>query len=97
MRSASISEAKNRLSALVDRVRAGESIVILDRGTPVARLEPIARTGASEGRLQRLERAGLIRPGLTAPAVDVVRVPGPQVRASASAVAALLDERRSGR
>lgn len=36
---ATITEAKNGLSALVDQVRAGESVLIMDRGTPVARLE----------------------------------------------------------
>jgi prevent-host-death family protein len=41
MKTASISQAKNRLSAYVDMVRRGESIVITDRGTPVARLTPL--------------------------------------------------------
>ena len=41
MKTATITQAKNGLSALIDRVRAGESILILDRGTPVARLEPV--------------------------------------------------------
>lgn len=36
-----ISETKNNLSALLDRVRAGETITILDRDRPVARLVPI--------------------------------------------------------
>jgi prevent-host-death family protein len=33
-------EAKTRLSELLDRVQAGEEIVITRRGTPVARLVP---------------------------------------------------------
>jgi prevent-host-death family protein len=37
----SITEAKNNLSALVDRLRGGSSILIVDRGQPVARLEPV--------------------------------------------------------
>jgi NAD-dependent dihydropyrimidine dehydrogenase PreA subunit len=37
MRKATITEAKNQLSALIDRVRHGETIVITDRGRPVAR------------------------------------------------------------
>src|SRR5450759_5182613 len=36
---ATITEAKNGLSALIDRVRSGESILILDRGVPVDRLQ----------------------------------------------------------
>ena len=39
MKTATIPEAKNRLSALIDRVRHGETVIITDRGRPVARLE----------------------------------------------------------
>jgi prevent-host-death family protein len=35
-------EAKTKLSQLVERAHAGEDIVIARRGTPVARLVPIA-------------------------------------------------------
>ena len=46
-----MTETKNRLSALVDQVRHSETIVILDRGRPVARLESILDSdSASEGR-----------------------------------------------
>ena len=38
MKKASITEAKNNLSALIDRVKAGASVLIVDRGRPVARL-----------------------------------------------------------
>lgn len=63
MKRASITQAKNRLSALLDRVRAGETIVIEDRGRPVARLESILVGDRidPEGRLARLERGGLVR------------------------------------
>ena len=44
MKTATITEAKNGLSALIDRVRAGESVLILDRGVPIARIEPIGDT-----------------------------------------------------
>ena len=36
MKTATISETKNRLSALLDRVRHGETILITDRERPVA-------------------------------------------------------------
>lgn len=39
MRSASMSEAKNGLSALLDEVRRGETVLITRRGKPVARIE----------------------------------------------------------
>ncbi|HJR60984.1 MAG TPA: type II toxin-antitoxin system prevent-host-death family antitoxin [Vicinamibacterales bacterium] len=61
MKRASISEAKNALSALLDRVRHGHTIVIEDRGIPVARLEPIVAGSDPQGRAARLERQGLLR------------------------------------
>lgn len=97
MNTATITEAKNRLSALIDRVRGGESILILDRGVPVARLEPVAGFPDPTGRLRRLERAGLIRVGEAPPPLELLRMPAPAVAPGASAVEALLAERRSGR
>lgn len=48
---ATISELKNGLSAYLRQVRSGESVLVLDRKTPVARLVP-AGYGA-EAREQR--------------------------------------------
>src|SRR5438132_740680 len=39
MKKASITEAKNNLSALIDSVKGGSPVLIVDRGRPVARLE----------------------------------------------------------
>jgi prevent-host-death family protein len=95
---ATITEAKNRLSALIDQVRSGESVLIVDRGTPVARLES-AISGApdAEGRIARLERAGSVRAARRPPAIEMLANEGPSLRPGASAVAAILDERREGR
>lgn len=64
MKRASVTEAKNRLSALLDRVRHGETVLIEDRGVPVARLVPVVGASPSlDGdRLARLERQGIVRP-----------------------------------
>ncbi len=97
MKSATITEAKNGLSSLLDRVRAGESILITDRGRPVARLEPVTAMGETDGRLLRLERAGSLRIGQAAPPIDLVRQTGPRLPDGASAVDALIAERREGR
>jgi prevent-host-death family protein len=58
MKRASITEAKNRLSALIDGLKSGSPVLIVDRGRPVARLEPVTRFGEGdqEGRLARLMR-----------------------------------------
>lgn len=97
METTTITKAKNGLSALIDRVKAGESVLILDRGVPVARLEPIVGRGQVDGRLQRLERAGIVRPAVSTPPIDLIRTPGPALPPGVSAVAAVLEERRDGR
>jgi prevent-host-death family protein len=63
MKKASITGAKNRLSALIDGLKRGAPVLIVDRGRPVARLEPVTRLGEGEedGRLSRLIREGIVR------------------------------------
>ena len=97
MKTTTITEAKNGLSALIDRVRAGESILITDRGRPVARLEPVNARGDADGRLARLERSGAMRVGTGAPPIAALEQPGPRLAEGASAVEAVLAERREGR
>lgn len=68
-----IYEAKTRLSALLERVQAGEEIVIARAGKPIARLTPIrqaqgSRSGVRFGGLKasRLKLA----PDFHAPMTD---------------------------
>jgi prevent-host-death family protein len=95
MANATITEAKNGLSALIDRVKAGETIVILDRGVPVARLEPVTALSDPGGRLRRLERLGIIRRGSGRLPPELLREP-PSLASGASIVQAVLDEREEG-
>jgi prevent-host-death family protein len=98
MKTASITEAKNSLSALIDSVKAGGSVLITDRGRPVARLEPVvAGADADEARLARLIRAGVVRPGRTPLPPDFFTRELPKPKGGASVVEALLEERREGR
>lgn len=94
MKSASITEAKAKLSALLDRVRAGETVTITDRGRPVARIVPAVGAVDDDGRLARLERSGLVRPPLHALDLDAFAA---QSRATsrASVLEVLLEERRT--
>jgi prevent-host-death family protein len=63
-----IREAKAKLSAVVSRVRAGETIVLTDRGRPVARVVPIAKGEAPlADRLAALEARGWIGAGAREP------------------------------
>jgi prevent-host-death family protein len=98
VKKASISEAKNNLSALIDRVKGGSPVLIVDRGRPVARLEPVRSVGAAdEDRLARLVREGVVRPARgEAPKAMMATMP-PRGKKGASGVRALLDDRRQGR
>jgi prevent-host-death family protein len=97
MKRATITEAKNGLSALIDQVKAGESILITDRGVPVARLEPAnsAANDDDEGRLARLERAGLLRRG-TGDIRKILERPLVKTLDGSSVVDIVLEERESG-
>jgi prevent-host-death family protein len=97
MKKASITETKNNLSALIDGLRGGSPVLIVDRGRPVARLEPVAgrEDGGQDGRLSRLVRDGALRSRRTGPPAAPFSAPPP--RANASAVELLINERREGR
>ena len=97
MRRATITEAKNGLSALIDRVRAGETILITDRGVPVARLEPSPPSDDWDAHIARLERQGLVRRGKRRPSLEILKEPPIKLVGGASVVEALLEERRTGR
>lgn len=97
MKTATVTEAKNRLSALIDQVKAGEAVTITDRGTPVARLEPVASSEGQDGRLRRLARAGIVQLPEQGDARRALHGMPPPPTTKASVVAALLEERRSGR
>ena len=57
MESVGVRELRQNASALLRRVAAGESIVVTDRGRPVARLSPVQAGGG----LEELRAAGLVR------------------------------------
>ncbi len=97
MKKASISEAKNQLSALLDRVRQGHSITIEDRGVPVARLEPVVTSLDPDGRAARLERQGLLRPPSAALAPSLLATRPPRALDGRKASDLVIEERRQGR
>jgi prevent-host-death family protein len=96
MATASISETKAKLSALLDRVKAGEEVTITDRGRPVARIVPLVTTEVDwDERIERLERQGVLtRPRKTLDLDRFLSRPLPEARESV--LEALLEERREG-
>lgn len=97
MKRASITQTKNGLSSLIDSLKGGEPVLIVDRGRPVARLEPVTggEDGGESGRLARLIREGVLRPRRTIAPTNVFTSPPPS--SGASVVDALINERREGR
>jgi prevent-host-death family protein len=65
MKSASVTELKANLSKYLRMVRRGSEVQVLERGVPIARI--VGLKGASSekdgDRLDRLERAGILRRG----------------------------------
>lgn len=95
MEKATISQLKNRLSAYLEKVRAGGTVLILDRDQPIARIERV-EAGAHPGdRIARLEKAGLVRRGRRPLRLDLLRAAPPAARRSV--LEALLEERRETR
>lgn len=85
------------LSAIIDYVRSGETVLIVERGRPVSRLEPALSSEDDEfkGRLERLQRRGMLRVD-SGEGVELVAATDPPA-AEESVLAALLEERREGR
>ena len=98
MRRVAISELKAKLSEYLKAVRAGEEVIVTDRGKPVARIAPISGPDETDSRLRMLVRTGQVRPPDAEGGIDLdqIAVLRPQVP-DAGVVDALLEERREGR
>lgn len=53
-------ELKTRLGGYLQKVRQGRTLVITDRGAPVAELRPLAGPGPEEAALARLRATGAV-------------------------------------
>ena len=96
MKIAAVSKLKAYLSEYLSQVKAGNEVLITDRGKPVARLVPISRAKASEESLTRMEKQGLIKLGsgkLPKDFWSMPRAEDPQ----GLVLKALLKEREQGR
>ena len=87
MKGVQIAELKSRLSEHLRKVRAGRTVTVLDRNTPIARIVPYAESGASLA--VRAPLAG-------APALKDIALP-PPLRLRRDIVALLLEERQRER
>jgi len=58
-------EAKTHLSKLLEKVEAGEEIIITKHGAPVAKLVPVKKEVSAEQRLAAIERIQQLATGLS--------------------------------
>ncbi len=71
----SLYEAKTQLSAIVRRVREGESVVVTVHGSPVAEIRPVPAPAESLGdRIRSLIDLGVITPPETSESSGISRV-----------------------
>lgn len=98
MKRVPISELKAKLSEYLDSVRAGEEVIVTDRGRPVARIAPVRGHEEIEKRLDTLVRTGQLRPPDPDAVIDpeALAAMRPTVR-GAGVLDALLEERSEGR
>lgn len=97
MQKVTISQLKNRLSAYLRKVRAGQTLLILDRDEPVAQIARVPGDAPADDRIARLERGGLLRRAAAPLTPKTLRGRGPGPGVGARVLDALLDERREGR
>lgn len=92
---ANIATAKNELSRLIDRVRQGETVLIMDRNRPVARLEPLLDQSVT---IDELHAQGLLMASKTRLDVDkFLAMPQAKIQSDKTLRDAILEEREEGR
>jgi len=97
MRSAAISRLKASLSEYIDVVRAGEEVLVTDRGKPVARIVPVPEErGPNAARMQEMAAAGILRLGRGKVSKGFWSIRRP-ADPGGLALRAMQDERKGGR
>ena len=96
MATVSISGTKAKLSELLERVKAGETITITNRGVPVAQLVPLngGREVDWDARIASLGRRGLITRPKKKPDMKAFLAAHPPVELGGDVLEELLRERR---
>ena len=63
MKTATVSKLKASLSEYLRRVKAGEEVLVTERGRPIAKLSPAVSSQTLPQHLREMERQGLIKLG----------------------------------
>jgi prevent-host-death family protein len=63
MKTTTVSKLKGSLSEYLRLVKAGEEVLVTERGRPVAKLTPIASSALLSDHLLEMEKQGLVKLG----------------------------------
>ena len=97
MKRTAVSTLKATLSACLAKVKAGDEVLVMERGKPIAKLVPLAKdSGATLAHMHELARAGLVRVGSGKLPNGFWKLPRPKDR-KRRALQALLAERAKAR
>jgi prevent-host-death family protein len=97
MKCAAVSKLKATLSKYLAKVKAGEEIIVMERGKPIAKLIPLPQGEATDSaHLIDLARAGLVRLGSGQLPAGFWKMPRPKDR-QGTGIQTLLSERAEGR
>jgi prevent-host-death family protein len=96
MKRAAVSTLKATLSACLAKVKAGDEVLVVERGKPIAKLVPLSKDNREHDTLRDLARAGLVRLGTGKLPAGFWKLPRPKDRKSRG-LKALLADRSQGR
>ena len=94
MLKASVSTIKNSLSSYLEKVKAGESVMITDHKKPVAILEPVDSAGWPEEVREAIQKGEAKGPQKT---LNLAKFKDLPAGMGPSLAEAILEERRQGR
>jgi prevent-host-death family protein len=92
MRTVNIADLKNNLSAHLERVRAGEELLVKDRNRPIARLVPLTSGEDLDAEELELAATGIVRLPSGSLPDSFWKMPAPRVSFE-DAVSAVTSER----
>jgi prevent-host-death family protein len=96
MTTATVSKLKASLSEYLRRVKAGEEVLVSERGRPIAKLVPVTGGDSLPDHLAEMARQGLVRVGARRLSRAFWSLPRPR-DPKATVRRALLEEREQGR
>lgn len=95
MRVTTVTKLKASLSAYLRRVKAGEEVLVTERGRVIAKLSPAERSVAMPEYLLEMERQGLVKLGTGKLPKNFWKLPRPK-DPHGLVVKAILEEREEG-